>query len=267
MRYQNARICNNNHLDNAIVTAPEVGPYLFSNSLDLKNRNKVYKPGTLSFTIEIDLQSNSKNVSFFAIIGESNDYLKISNDAIITLKASSINFFDGSEPINIQVPVSELGVYYNISDNVNQDGKSYRYWQIVVDDSLNPNDIEIAYIYLGDNVIIHRNIANGFTYQIQDRTLIGTSDSGKVFTLKKPEQTVISAISYQLLSKTDKDNILNCIRRVGLHTPFLYVLDPDECRESHDFGVRPVYFNRSVPSFTHVVRDIYNSSYSLREVL
>ena len=267
MRYQNAKICDNNHLEKSTITAPEDPSYVFSNAVDLANRNKVYKPGTKSFTIEVDTLSNSNNVSFFAIIGESNSKLKLSNSAVITLKANSINLFTGGEPFSKQVPVYDLGAYLNISDNDNEDGINYRYWQVVIDDSYNPDDVEIAYIYLGDNTIIHRNINNGFNYTNIDRTLRGVSDSGKLFTLKKAEQTLIRATSYQNMSRDDKDNLLRTIRRIGLHSPFLFVMDPDECRETLDFGVRPVYFDRSVPSFVQIVRDIYSSTYAMREVL
>lgn len=267
MNYQNAKICDNNHLDQASITAAESAPYVFANALDLKNRNKLWKPGSKNFTIQIDLYSNSKNISFFSLIGASNANFSLSDEATITVKANSINLFTGGEPYSQSAMIGELGAYLNISDSTNTDGINYRFWEIDIVDTNNPDDLEFAYIYLGDNTIIHRNINNGFTYTNLDRTLSGTSDSGKVFTLEKPEQTIINAVSYQVMTSQDKSNLLTTIRRIGLHTPFLFVLDPDECRESFDFGVRPVYFNRSVPTITHIVRDYYNSRYSLREVL
>jgi hypothetical protein len=267
MNYQNAKICDNNHLDQSTVTVVESSPFVFTNALDLKNRNKLWKPGSKSFTIQIDLLSNSKNVSFFALLGASNSLFSLSNQATVTIKANSINLFTGGEPLSESVTVGELGAYINLSDSSNQDGVNYRYWEIDIEDSFNPDDLEFAYIYLGDNTIIHRNINNGFTYTNLDRTLSGTSDSGKVYTLQKPEQTFINAMSYQIMSSQDKTNLLTTIRRIGLHTPFLFALDPDECREDFDFGVRPVYFNRAVPTLTHVVRNYYSARYSLREVL
>jgi len=264
---RNARFCENNYIETSTVTAPEVGPYLFSNSYDLVNRNKLYKPGTKQFTIEIDTTSNTSNISFFSILGASNDKFKLSDSAVITLKANSINLFTGGEPFSKAVEVGELGAYLNVATSNYPDGLNYRYWQIVIDDQYNPNDIEIAYIYLGDHTIIHRNIRNGFGYTVVDRTLRGVSDSGKVFSLRKPEQTVINAQSRQLMSETDKKNIIAMGRRVGLHTPFLYVLDPDECNTDLDFSVRPVYFDRQVPVIRQVVNDLYAASYSLREVL
>jgi hypothetical protein len=267
MRYQNAKICDNNHLDQASITAVESAPFVFTNALDLKNRNKLWKPGSKNFTIQIDLYSNSKNVSFFSLLGASNSQFSLSNQATVTIKANSINLFTGGEPLSKTVTVGELGAYINLSDSTDEDGVNYRFWEIDIDDSLNPDDLEFAYIYLGDNTIIHRDINNGFSYINLDRTLSGTSDSGKVYTLQKPEQTIINAVSYRIMSSQDKTNLLEAVRRLGLHTPFLFVLDPDECREDFDFGVRPVYFNRAVPTISHVVRDYYNTRYSLREVL
>ena len=265
--YKNAKICDNNHLERATITAPESSPFVLSNVIDLYNRNKTWKPGTNTLTIEIDLLSNSQNVSFFCMIGESDAQFKMSNFATVTVKASSINLFDGSEPYTATATVGELGVYLSLSDKENINGVSYRYWNIEIDDSTNPNDIEIAYMYLGDNVIIHRNIANGFNYVNLDRSLTGISDSGKFFTLKKPEQTFIRALSYQNMSKEDKDNLVESLRRVGINKPFLFTLDPDECREGFDFSVRPCFFDGRVPVVTQVVRDIYSTTYNLREVM
>lgn len=266
MSNKTARICDNNRIEDAVVTAAEDASFPFVNSFDLINRNQIYKPGTKSFTIEIDLQSNQKNVSFFCILGESNEILKISNDATITVKASSINLFDGTEPVSQVVSVGELGIYYDFTDDTNQYGYNYRYWQIVIDDSLNPDDIEIAYIYLGDHVIFDRNISNGFNYVIQDNSQIARSDTGKIFTRQRPEQTTISGAGIRFMDVDDKNAILSAVRRIGRFKPFVFVIDPTQCRETLDFAVKPMYFTR-VPIFTQQVRNIYSSSFSMREVL
>jgi len=264
----NARICDNNRLDDATVTVTvaDVAGFPFSNSLDLANRNKLYKPDGKVFDIDIDLNSFQKNISFFSILGGSNDLLKISNDAIITIKANSINLFTGGEPVSVTVPVGELGIYYDFSSDTNPSGISYRYWKISIDDSLNPDDIEIAYLYLGDHVILHRNIANGFTYAISDNSQVARSDSGKIYARQRPEQVVMSGLSHQYMSKSDKDNLLNSVRRVGRHKPFIFVLDPTQENEDLDFSVKPVYFSR-IPVPKQQVRDIYTSSFTLTEVI
>jgi hypothetical protein len=244
----------------------DVAGFPFSNSIDLVNRNKLYKPDGKTFDIDIDLNSFQKNVSFFSILGGSDDILKISNDATITIKANSINLFTGGEPLSVTVPVSELGIYYNFASATDPNGVQYRFWKITIDDSLNPEDIEIAYIYLGDHVIMHRNITNGFSYAIQDNSQVSRSDSGKIYARRRPEQVQISGLSHQSMSKDDKDSLLKSVRRIGRHTPFIFVLDPDECREDLDFSVKPMYFDR-IPIPRQQVRNIYTASFSLREVL
>lgn len=267
MLYQNARICDNNHLEQASITAPESPPYVFSNVIDLKNRNKLWKPGSKSFTVEVDLYSNSKMVSFFSLLGGSYAQFSLSNQATITIKANSINLFTGGEPVSVSATIGELGAYLNLADRNNPYGLNYRYWQIIFDDSFNPSDLEFSYMYLGDSVTIHRNVNKGFTYSNVDRTVTAVADSGKVFTLQKPEQTFIRALSHQVMSNDDKNRILDIGRRVGTHTPFLFVLDPDQCRDDYDFSVRPVYFDRAVPAVKNIARDYYSTTYNLREVL
>ena len=94
---RNARICDNNQLDNATITAASVVGFPFSNALNFKQRGKIWKPTTKSFTIEIDMHAN-KQCSFFAMFGECDKLLTISNEAVITLKANMINLFTGGEP-------------------------------------------------------------------------------------------------------------------------------------------------------------------------
>lgn len=263
--YKNARICENNRLETATVTAPEDVSFPFVNSFDLINRGKVYKPGSLSFTIEADLGVNA-NITFFSILGTSSESLTISDDAVITLKASDINLFDGSEPINVTVDVNELGIYYNFADENNPDGVQYRYWQVVIDDSLNYQPIEIAYMYLGDHVVLHRNIANGFQVSTLDNSIIARSDSGKVFARRRPDYTQIDGVSMTIMTLEDRNKLLTATRKLRRDVPFLFVIDPTECIESYDFAVRPMYFTRP-PNFRHVVRDRYSSSFSMREVV
>ena len=212
-------MCGNNRLDDSTITAPESSPYVFTNALDLKNRNKLYKPGSKSFTIEIDTISNTSNMTFFSILGASNDVLRLSDSATVTVKANSINLFTGTVPFEKTATVGEIGVYLDLTDDDNPQGVSYRYWNIDIEDTYNPNDIEIAYIYLGDHVLISRNISNRFGYQVLDRSRRGTSDSGKIYSLKKPEQTLVNALSLELLKEEDKKKIISFGRKVGTHTP------------------------------------------------
>jgi len=263
--YKNARICENNRLETATIIAPEDVSFPFVNCYDLVNRGKLYKPGTKSFTIEADLGVNA-NITFFAILGASDDYLKISNAATITIKANDINLFDGTEPLSVSANVGELGVYYNFEDSNNTDGVQYRYWQIVVDDSLNPEDVAIAYIYLGDNVILHRNVAKGFNISVVDNTLIARSDSGKVFSRRRTDSVTLSGISMTVMTLDDRDKLMLTVRKLRRDVPFLFVLDPNEQLETYDFTVLPVYFTRP-PTFRHITRNRYSSTFAMNEVI
>jgi len=262
---RNARICDNNHLDSADVTAPEDVSFPFSNALDFKRRNKVWKPDDKDFTIEIDMLSN-KQCSFFAIFGASDSYLTLSNQAVITIKANMINLFTGGEPFTKVVPVTDLGVFADLTDDDNPTGQQYRYWQISIEDSLNPVDIEVSALFLGDHIDFQFNAKQQFQYNRQDLTRRATSDSGTIYSVRKNQYSVFSAMGFSFLNPTDRTKLLTSTETIGLSQPWIFVLDPLELAFNFEFGTILCYFN-DLPQLTHAYLNKFNVAFSLREVV
>lgn len=262
---RNARICDNNQLDDATVTAPAAVGFPFSNALNLKSRGRVWKPGTNSFTIEIDMGSN-KQCSFLAIFGESDKYFTLSNEANITVKANMIDLFTGGEPFTATVPVIDQGAFADLTDEDNPTGQQYRFWQIIIEDSLNPNDIEISALYLGDHIDFQFNAKQNFQYDIQDLTKRASSDSGVIYSVRKNQYSVFSAMGFSYLDTADRRKLLSSCEEIGLSNPFIFVLDPLQISFEYDFGTLLCYF-QDLPQFTQAYLNKFNVSFALREVV
>jgi hypothetical protein len=262
---RNARICDNNHMSIATVTAPAAVGYPFSNALNAKRRGRVYKPGTNSFTIEIDLLT-AKQFSFVALFGESNALFKISNAATVTLKANSINVFTGAVPYSKTIPVTDTGAFADLTDADNLKGQAYRFVQIVVDDETNPDDVEIAYIYLGDHTDFTFNVNQGFQFGQVDLSKRVTSDSGVIYSVAKNQYSVFNGMGFSYLTETDRLAIQSVVARVGLTNPFVFVLDPLQIAFGFELGVKLCQF-AEIPQLTHAYMNKFNLSFSIREVV
>lgn len=265
--YKRSRIAANNQPQKATITAaPEEVGYEFVNSFDLKNRNKTYRPGSNDFSIEIDMGMTT-NISWFSINGKSDSPLGISDQAIITVRASMINLFDGNEPLIKTAKVEEIGAYLDLTTETEQQGVNYRYWKIDINDEFNSSDIEIAYMYLGDHLNFAYNLNIGFGFEQRDRSRVQSSDTGKLFTSRKPQQRTFTGLGVNYIPTDDRKAFMKSIQNLGIINPFLLILDPTECTFESDFSVTPVYFSRNVPRFSHVALDMFDVSFQCAEVL
>lgn len=262
---RNARIADNNQLNAAIVTAPANVSFPFSNALNFKQRGKIWKPASKNFTIEIDLNSN-KQCSFFAMFGECDKYLTISNQAVITIKANMINLFTGGEPFMTTATVTDKGVFADLTDDDNPTGQQYRYWQITVQDLLNPIDLEVSAIFLGDHIDFQFNAKQQFNFEWTDLSRRATSDAGVIFSVRKNQYAVFSAMGFSFLDTTDRRELQSSTETLGLTVPFIFILDPLQIAFEWQFGTTLCYFD-DLPSFTHAYLNKFNVAFKLREVV
>jgi hypothetical protein len=262
---RNARICDNNQLDDAVITAASQVGFPFSNALNFKQRGKIWKPTTKSFTIQIDMQAN-KQCSFFAMFGEVDKYLTISNEAVITLKANMINLFTGGEPFTKQATVTDKGVFCDLTDDENPTGQQFRFWRIIVEDSLNPADIEVSAIFLGDHIDFQFNAKQQFQFDRQDLTRRATSDAGVIYSIRKLQYAVFNAMGWSYLDTGDRTKLLSSVEKIGLSTPFVFVLDPLQIAFQYEFGNLLCYWE-DIPKLTHAYLNKFNVAFAVREVV
>jgi len=262
---RNARICDNNQLDDAVITVAAEPGFPFSNALNFKQRGRIWKPTTKTFLISIDMQAN-KQCSFFAMFGEVDKYLTISNQAVITLKANMIDLFEGDEPFIKDAQVTDKGVFCDLTDDDNPTGQQYRFWQITIDDSLNPSDIEVSAIFLGDHIDFQFNAKQQFQFERNDLTRRATSDSGVIYSVRKLQYAIFSAMGWSYLGTDDRTKLLSSVEKLGLSVPFVFVLDPLEIAYSFQFGTLLSYFE-DIPKLTHAYLNKFNVAFALREVV
>ena len=267
MRDTRIRVYDNNTLTGpgVSITAPDDGSYPFANALNGKRRNLPWNPGVKTLTIEIDL-GYSANVSLFSIMGPANSQLGLSPAAEVVIKGNMINLFDGSEPLSDTVTMYDNGVFHYLDDDDNLDGVQYRYWRIEIDDSTNPNDLFINYIFIGDALCFNHNISRGFTVDVVDQTIRARADTGELYSLQRPQYRQLGKLGIGFVNNAAKNNILSTVQEVGLHTPFIFSLDPTEKCFGPDFSHYLAYFD-NLPKFTQVRVNDFNVDFDIFEVL
>lgn len=263
-RRKNARILDNNHAAIASVTAPASVGFPFSNAVDEK-RGKVWKPGSSSFSFTLDLRT-AKRLTFIAIFGQSNALFKISNAAVITLQANSINWFTSGVPYTKVIPVTDAGAFADLTDETNPEGQQYRFVKITIDDSSNPDPIEISYLYLGDHTSFAFNANQGFQFQPVDLSRRVSSDSGVMYSVRKNQYSNFTGMGFSFLDEDDRTALLQSVQRIGITESFVFVLDPLEIAFTHEFGVKLCKFE-AMPQLTQVYLNKFNIAFSIREVV
>lgn len=267
MRDHRIRLYENNQLltPGVDIVAPDNGSFPIDNALNAKRRNLAWYPGSKTFTVTVDMGYNA-NVSLFSIMGPANEALGISTAATITIKGNMVNVFDGTEPLNTVVTLHDNGVFHYLDTDDSPDGVQYRYWEIDFDDSTNPDDVFINYLFLGDALRFNHNIERGFEVTVQDRTLREFSDSGSIYSTQRPQARQLGNLNHVFLDNDTKNDVLDTIQTVGLHTPFIIALDPTNKCFDPDFSHYLAYFN-TLPQFIQVKVNNFNARYDILEAL
>lgn len=204
------------------------------------------------------------DVSFIAIVGNVDEIFTLSPTAIIKVYANNLNDFE-NPAFERTLTRYDSGVF-NFIDDVDS---SYRYWKIEIIDKhnpLGPEGLVIANLYLGDyQTLQSRNIENGFTQTMNDKSEKFEAQSGSLFFNKRPKFRTYDSMSLGFIEEEDRMMFEEMFQKLGLSTPFYISIDP---RSNFTTGLnqltRLVTFN-SEPQIRHVIRDIFTISLSLRE--
>ncbi|MGV8130686.1 MAG: hypothetical protein ACP5N7_01125 [Candidatus Pacearchaeota archaeon] len=205
-----------------------------------------------------------KPIDFIALISPIDEIFGISKAATITLEGSNLNYFT-SPAISINIPIYDNGAFKFIDDQYS----TYRYWRLRINDQMNDaGEISFSHLYLGDyTTITQSNISIGIEEIENDTTTQTSAESGKLYFDENLKYTEFNSLAIDSIRLADKTTLLDMWSRIGKSTPFYISIDPTACA-SNDVSstTRFVYFN-NMPSFKHIIYDIWSMSFSVREVI
>lgn len=207
-------------------------------------------------------------IEFFAMIGPLDEEVSFSDQATVRLQLSNIDYW-GSSPIDITLTKNSQGYMRFLDDIANS---TYRFAHISIEDKLNPlgpEGLKVGHIYLGDYTTFttNNNIATGFKFEINDPSRVDSSENGALYFDRVPKYYKFGSTSINFLAKAEKELIEQMFYDFGLTTPLYVSIDPrTEITQSIDVFTKYVVFD-SVPSFTHIIRDLFMADFSFREMV
>lgn len=203
------------------------------------------------------------DIGFFGLIADSSKPLNISPMASVIIEANTLDDFT-SPAVSFALTRSDRGVFKFFDD----DDYNYRYWRVRIEDNFAENEIEIGNLYLGEysKFKIHYN-AQGAKNFLDDRSEISEAESGQLYSFYKAPQRVYDSVLFEAFNRTEKDFLNDIFNRFGIGKPFYVSIDPKlEITSKLDDATFFCKFDAK-PEYTHVVGDLYNTSFTLREWL
>jgi hypothetical protein len=236
------------------------GTYPFANALD-PIRSKLYQPTSNVWNIEWDFGWSAPN-SFFGIVGTIDKPFTISEAATMTLKADNIPSNWTTPAFSSAIVPSDYGALLNMDNS----GGGYRYWRLDVDDSLNPVQNEVGFMYLGDHVdITERDINRGFSKTLIDPTVLMRSVNGTLYSDKRQKRLMISNIGMGYIPGEERRLLEQMYWDFGIDTPLFVSLDPTLSFSTYDWELTRLVNFTAQPQFTNFSNDKYSMAFTLQE--
>lgn len=184
-------------------------------------------------------------------------------EATITLQGNNVDVWD-SPQFSEAMEVSSEGAF--LAPDVSSTDYC-RYWRIKIVDVKN-SAISASVAYIGDSVInTNTNVATGFTKGMADPSARLFSESGKLYSDRRPKFFSLSSLSVQLLKGQELLDMEQLVYDLGTGRPFFICIDPGT-GVSLSLAKMTHYVELDAEvQFSHVLNSYYNCSFSLREVL
>lgn len=211
------------------------------------------------FWLEVDLKL-PQIVDFASLIGPNGEVFSC-NTAKIKLQGNNLDLWQ-EPPVSMDFEVSGEGAFF--AGEVSQ---PCRFWRIFVNDVKN-DAATIAVAWMGSSVVCHNtNIATGFNRTRQDTSVKLISENGTFYIDRRPKALELSSISVQLLRAEELLEMEQLFYDLGIEKPFFICIDPKK-QVSSNLAQMTHYVSVTSPlQLQHVLRDYYNLSIELREVL
>lgn len=204
--------------------------------------------------------------TFVGLIGPIADAFIMSTSATIKLQGNGVDSWT-SPSFEKTLTITDYGAFAFLDDDLTTD---YRFWRLNIVDRLNPvgpSGFRFSNAYIGDHETVSiTNIANGFTMRWVDDSSVQRSDNGTRYFGVKPRYRTYDA-SIKLVQAADRRDFQDIALTKGVVKPFFIALDPG-LELSTSPGEYTFYARfDSAPDFQHVIRDYYDFSFALTEVV
>lgn len=206
-------------------------------------------------------------MTFFAMIGPLDEVFSISRGATVKLMASNLNLWT-SPPLELTLTVTDKGILRFLDD---QSDTGYRFWRISIEDKLGsqgPQGLSIGNIYIGDyRTMTNTNLQVGFEKTEIDPSNIEESESGVLHFDTKTPYMSIDGMAIGLMTRAEKDIMLELYEKLGNTTPFYISLDPILCITDELEELTKYVVFSGAPKFKHIINDTFSMSLAVRELV
>jgi hypothetical protein len=181
--------------------------------------------------------------------------------ASIKLQGNNLDTW-ATPPVDVSMVVSDEGAF------LAPDGlQPCRFWRILIDDKDN-NAISAAVAYIGTAVTpSNTNVATGFTRTRSDQSVRLYSEAGALYVDRRPKVLTLSSIGVQFLRANELLEMEQLFYDLGVEKPFFLVIDPKTEVSTSLPQMTHYVACTSELQLSHVIRDYFNLSVELREVL
>jgi hypothetical protein len=270
---KNIRFLDNNFFTTAanVTSDADLNGVLASEVFDSYNFGKyrLTENGVLGgYVIDVEL-AGELSPSSFALIPDDIRVFYLTSETEVVLQASNTSFDVIEKEYTLNW--SRFGIFGDLTEQGVDN--SYRYWRIWVKEfnrgeSEKNESLDIKYLYLGDHVLIDdRNISTSIGVQLEDRSKIQMAESGRVYANLKRPQLKITNLRFQFQNGSDRVNFQQFYHRTGKSENFLCVVDPNGITEAEKFELMRVMRFEKNPTQSHVVRDLFEQTFTLVEAL
>lgn len=203
------------------------------------------------------------NPKAFILISQRNSALKLSAAGTVKLQGSTTDSWTSPE---YESTLTHTDWGMGVFSSTGLHSSALRYWRLYIQDPTNSfGYIEISKIYLGDSIITTQGAVqfplNTTMVDYGERSI---SRAGVTFH-DSVQLTELIDVSWSFLSKSEKDEMEDFSRDVGLADPFFVGLDPDEnFSQDMERHIRLVKFD-STPGFSLQTPNNFSSDWTLRE--
>lgn len=211
--------------------------------------------------IKIDI-GVSQEIGFVGIVAPISEAFGISETATVKIEGNSIDDFT-APPTSVSLQVSDLGAFA-------YPDVSYRFWRLSIKDRQNPGGpsaIRIGYLSISSIVAVgNSSIATGFQAGYVDPSILLVSENGtRYHDLRQKYFTLTGEI--QGTFGDSRRDLEQFFYDYGTSEPFFMSIDAGLKVFENQGEVTKLVRFESQPSLQNVIRDIFNVSLSVSEVV